>query len=583
VFDDRGTRLGVVALQINIDAVGEILAKNALLGETGQIYGVSEDGLALSASRFENGHEILDALPDLPQIRAALSHEHEVLRDVPGVNGNPVEAQSAVIVRGGQDWHLVVEQDLSEALAVSRRMLVQTLIETGVVTLLVLGIAFYIAHAITFRIARLASSIDLVAGGDYAIDVAETKTGDEIGDIARAFQRFKRDLEAGEQARALADRQSKTQAWVVDVLKQSLARLSLGDLACQIHRPMGADYEELRLNFNDTVTALAQIVDELKINAEAIEQDVETLTEGADALAARTENQAATLEETAAAMEQITSTVQSTAQGAEEMAAAIQAARDQALRGEEVRGRAVGAMGKIEDSSRQIAQIIRVIEDIAFQTNLLSLNAGVEAARAGDVGRGFAVVAAEVRALAQRSSDSAAEIRNLITTSNEDVSNGVQLVVELGNSMQDIQQEVGSVAQKIAQIAAGAREQAEGLSEINNGINVLDQVTQQNAGMVSESAQAVRALQEKAGVLKGVVARFAGAEAMRTGPASYGHRESPFAQRAVAAPPQSASLRPHADTSDLGWTSGDARPLRALDRVAEPRKSMGAPPPWQDF
>lgn len=265
-----------------------------------------------------------------------------------------------------------------------------------------------------------------------------------------------------------------------------------------MNEPLGDDFEGLRQYFNDTVDSLAVIVRELVRSAEAIDLDAKDMSEGADSLSHRTKNQAATLEETAAAMEELTVSVKSTAEGAQEIVQAVNSARAGAERGEEVRGRAMSAMGTIEDSSKQIGQIIQVMEDIAFQTNLLALNAGVEAARAGEVGRGFAVVASEVRALAQRSSDSAAEIRSLIKNSNESVNNGVKLVSEMGSSIEVILNEVVGISSRVQDIASGAAEQATGLDEMNVGVNLLDEVTQQNAALSSQSSDSGRALREKA-------------------------------------------------------------------------------------
>ncbi|MEJ8560828.1 methyl-accepting chemotaxis protein [Yoonia sp. GPGPB17] len=144
-------------------------------------------------------------------------------------------------------------------------------------------------------------------------------------------------------------------------------------------------------------------------------------------------------------------------------------------------------MGEIEESSKQITQVIGVIDDIAFQTNLLALNAGVEAARAGESGKGFAVVASEVRALAQRSADAAKEISGLIENSSRHVSQGTQLVGNAGEALSEIITQVNDISSMTSQIATSAEEQAIGLSEINMGVNQLDQATQQNAAMVQES------------------------------------------------------------------------------------------------
>ncbi len=151
-------------------------------------------------------------------------------------------------------------------------------------------------------------------------------------------------------------------------------------------------------------------------------------------------------------------------------------------------------MGQIEESSRQIGQIIGVIDEIAFQTNLLALNAGVEAARAGDAGRGFAVVAQEVRALAQRSAEAAKEIKALISASGQQVSQGVTLVGETGKALKSIEAKVVEINAVIARISASAQEQATGLAEVNTAVNQMDQVVQQNAAMVEQSAAATHSL-----------------------------------------------------------------------------------------
>jgi methyl-accepting chemotaxis protein len=183
--------------------------------------------------------------------------------------------------------------------------------------------------------------------------------------------------------------------------------------------------------------AVVQLQDAMKViitNVQGMRSGADEISHAADDLSRRTEQQAASLEETAAALDEITATVRKTADGARQANAVVADTRGEAERSGEVVRKAVAAMGEIETSSRQIAQIIGVIDEIAFQTNLLALNAGVEAARAGEAGRGFAVVASEVRALAQRSSDAAKEIKTLINASSQQVENGVDLVNRTGEA-----------------------------------------------------------------------------------------------------------------------------------------------------
>jgi methyl-accepting chemotaxis protein len=165
-------------------------------------------------------------------------------------------------------------------------------------------------------------------------------------------------------------------------------------------------------------------------------------------------------------------------------------------------------MNAIEMSSRQIGQIIGVIDEIAFQTNLLALNAGVEAARAGDAGRGFAVVASEVRALAQRSAESAKEIKSLVSGSAARVEEGVELVRATGVALKAIRDQVAEINCSVSEIRTGAREQASALVEINTAISEMDIVTQRNASMVEESTAASASLNQETSQLTELLGAF---------------------------------------------------------------------------
>jgi methyl-accepting chemotaxis protein len=165
-------------------------------------------------------------------------------------------------------------------------------------------------------------------------------------------------------------------------------------------------------------------------------------------------------------------------------------------------------MDDIQASSKKIADIIGTIDSIAFQTNILALNAAVEAARAGEQGRGFAVVASEVRSLAQRSAEAAREIKSLIGASVEKVETGSKLVADAGSTMQEIVASVQRVTDIIGEISAAATEQSQGIGQVNVAVTQLDQMTQQNAALVEESAAAAESLKDQAGKLAGVVSTF---------------------------------------------------------------------------
>jgi len=261
-------------------------------------------------------------------------------------------------------------------------------------------------------------------------------------------------------------------------------------------------------DFNRAVASLGEAVEGIQAAASEIRQGSHEISRAADDLSQRTERQAAGLEETAAALDEITATVRRAAEGAEDARGATERARDAARDSADVVGEAIQAMGGIETSSTAIAAIIEVIEGLSFQTNLLALNAGVEAARAGEAGKGFAVVASEVRALAQRSAESAQHIKTLIHTSGDHVRTGVGLVSQVGDRLADIVGQVERINDLVADIAASAREQANGLGEINVAVTQMDQVTQQNAAMVEQTTAASRHLAREAGELDRLIARF---------------------------------------------------------------------------
>ena len=307
---------------------------------------------------------------------------------------------------------------------------------------------------------------------------------------------------------------------VVEGLKTGLKGLSDGNLATRIETAFGDEYEPLRQDFNAAIARIAEAIREVVAQSDRIQADASQISASSDQLSRRTERQAATLEETTAALNQLAGSVDEAASMAEDASSYAGQAQDRAAAGGNIVERTVAAMGEIEDSSDRIGRITSVIDDIAFQTNLLALNAGVEAARAGDAGRGFAVVASEVRALAQRSSEAAREISQLISASGLQVKEGVALVGQTGEALSGIVGAVKETAERIRKIATETRNQSRNLVEITSAANQLDQFTQQNAAMFEETTAAAQSLDSSAGELVRTMSAFGGVDKQGSGPSA---------------------------------------------------------------
>ncbi|HDR8925846.1 TPA: MCP four helix bundle domain-containing protein [Burkholderia vietnamiensis] len=289
--------------------------------------------------------------------------------------------------------------------------------------------------------------------------------------------------------------------------KAIAADIARGDLTRPI--PVARnDRDSMVRALSDMQTGLAATVGEIAVSAEAIAAASGEISTGNLDLSRRTEQQAVALERTAASMEELTSTVRQNAENARQASALAANASAVAEAGGDVVGRVVATMSEIDDSAKNIREIIGTIEGIAFQTNILALNAAVEAARAGEQGRGFSVVAGEVRLLAQRSATAAKEIRELIGASVERVANGAALAHDAGRTMDDVVKAVKRVTDIIAEISAASDEQSAGIDEIGRAVTQMDAGTQQNAALVEQAAAAANALDEQAQALKALVGRF---------------------------------------------------------------------------
>ena len=284
--------------------------------------------------------------------------------------------------------------------------------------------------------------------------------------------------------------------------------VAAGDLSSKIVAEGKDETAQLLHALREMNDNLATLVGQVRSGTGTIAVASSQIASGNADLSARTEAQASALEETASSMIELTGTVRSNSDNARQADTLARSASAIAQRGGTAMVQVVDTMDAINASSRKIVDIIAVIDGIAFQTNILALTAAGEAARAGEQGRGFAVVASEVRNLAQRSSQAAREIKELIADSVSRVGQGAQLVSQAGATMEEVVASVGRVSDIVGEISVANHEQSEGIEQINAAIMQMDQTTQQNAALVEEAAAAAAAMHEQAGELETLVSQF---------------------------------------------------------------------------
>ena len=410
-------------------------------------------------------------------------------------------------------------------------------------------------------IVDITASMTQLAEGDLAVDIPGSDRNDEIGGMAAAVRVFKENglrvqaLEAQERA-AAAERAARAESMIAvvndvgavvsaaaagdfsarlkldnadgemqklvaginqinSVVDQAvtefadvLSSIARGDLTQTIATAYQGRFAELKASVNETVERLSETVGAIQSTTGEVSVSAKEIKTGADDLARRTEEQAASLEETAATTEELAASVKASASSSKLAAQASGEAMSVAEQGGTIVREAVGAMERIEQASRKIADITSVIDSIAFQTNLLALNAAVEAARAGDAGKGFAVVASEVRTLAQRSGEASKDINGLIASSTDAVAQGVSLVRSAGEALEKIVTASKQVASTVAEISAASGEQAHGIDEMSQTVAHMDGMTQQNAALAEESAASAAALSQQIEQLDRLVAAF---------------------------------------------------------------------------
>ncbi|WP_052715580.1 methyl-accepting chemotaxis protein [Devosia chinhatensis] len=561
---NQGMLSGVLAYQMPIGRISELLARTKGLGESGEVYLVGQDGLVRNDSPRTELDDALSVQLTGPVVSEAL--EGGTALGPISFNGTGYIAAANPLSFGGSDWAVVALEQADEILAPSAALR-NTMVVIGVLLLALATLAsVLIARTITRPVDRLTRAMGNIAANNLDTEVPGLGRVDELGEMADAVEVFRQNgmrIAELREAEDSMNAERAAQVQMVEALQRDidrvvgaaidgdfshraatdlsdpelrrlaenvngllanvergigetgavLAALAQADLSLRVTGEYKGAFDRLKTDTNGVAEQLGAIVSRLRQTSGALKTATGEILAGANDLSERTTRQAATIEETSAAMEQLRTIVAENADHAADASAKARAMSAEAEASGTVMMQANAAMERITASSGKISNIIGLIDDIAFQTNLLALNASVEAARAGDAGKGFAVVAVEVRRLAQSAASASADVKALIEQSANEVSGGSRLVADAAEKLTTVQQGIGANAALLESMARASREQASSIEEVNVAVRQLDEMTQHNAALVEETNAAIEQTEAQAGELDRVIGTFTLADA----------------------------------------------------------------------
>ena len=494
----NGRFMGVAGTDYNLDFVQKISQEvsGKLFDGQGEVAIISDQGLVVAESRHPNliGEHFKQVLPDDWQAALGSIQKGEELARLDD-SGMVIVFAPIELGRTGKPWSMMLKIDkdivLAKAAALeaemqtqsSRSMLQQ--IGVGVFISLLAVIALWISsRSVALPIRKAAQLAGAIQRGDFSQRLAH-RSADEVGQLSASLDRMAESLQQ--------------QVHVAE-------RISQGDLTVDVR--LASDGDQLGLALRRMVDNLNELVSQVQLSSALINDKAGEVTRLSHDLSGGATESASAVTEISATINQMASQIRQTSEYAGEANSLSRHSEQSARGGNELMATLKGAMQEINQSGQDITNIIRAIEEIATQTNLLALNAAIEAARAGEHGRGFAVVADEVRQLAARSAEAAQRSTRLIQESNARTVKGMELTDETAQALEAIVQGAAQVSQLVDEIASASSQQASGIEQVSLAIEQIDQVVHHNSSNSEQSTQAAQELTQQAQQMIVQVGRF---------------------------------------------------------------------------
>lgn len=492
VLNLRGDVTSVVILELSGDVINDIMSQRSGLGETGETYLVGQNGLMRSNSYLDSvRYSVVSAFANPESnkansiaINAALSNETGS-RVIDNYLGHEVLSAYAPLKFEGVTWAIVAEQSREEAFASVSAIKWAIIFSVLITVVIIIAIGFVLSRSITNPILKMTEIVNQLASGNVR-KRTNIKRSDELGDMASSLDNFAEELET--------------------VFVSSLAKISEGDLTSNLTSKGQQDVITNALI--KTNADLKSIVTDISGFTNSIVEQSNKVMLSSETILSNTASSEQSIQSISAAIVEVNEQVKITANTAKEADELGQKAQQSAMIGSDLVGKTVSAMNDIREASSNISSILSAIEDIANQTNLLALNAAIEAARAGEAGRGFAVVADEVRALAAQSTKAANETARLIEVVVEKTQVGAEISGNSSESLKEIVDSIEAVCNLMGNIAIASDEQARTIDDTSNNLNRIAAKNVETTSEAKEGASTSQKLTEMSSGLKGIVEKF---------------------------------------------------------------------------
>lgn len=489
VMDNTGRVVGVAGLDLSLAHVGEILSQ-CTIGNTGYVIMTASDGTIIYH-------------PDSSLIQKSLG-SLDISSNVTNLVSSGKDGFVKYSISGSTKYGFVTPIDDTGYVVFSSlssgeysQSLVRMIVAMVIIFAVGIVIIFFAIKKVSSSITKPIESLDAAARelADGNLDVQlEVTSNDEIGELGHSIQQTVARL--------------KVYIAYIDEVSAVLADMADGTLAVSLKQEYTGDFSKIKDALLNISSSLTEIMTGITESSNQVSAGSDDLAKAAQTLAEGATNQAASVEELVATTDNIVAELQNSKNDALSCADEAKKVTVLADNSKAQMKDMLDAMQKISETSNQVVSIIHTIEEIADQTNLLSLNASIEAARAGDVGRGFAVVASEIGALATQSSEAAATTKQLIGVSINEIEKGVTLANQVTDTLQTVVSGIDNVSTMVTHTADLSVEQEQNMKQMQEGIDSIAQAVQDTSATAEESSATSEELAAQAAVLTELIKRF---------------------------------------------------------------------------